>query len=148
MRRFLLLLILVFPASFVFSQSENIRYVAVQTETLKESAGFFAKNIGSLSLGDVVMLIGGQGKWAQVRSQTLSGWILSSSLSVRRIVSSGTGASATEISLAGKGFSAAIELEYRKTGINYSMVDFMENIKIAPEELLTFITEGRLARGE
>ena len=74
--------------------------------------------------------------------------MLSSSLSVRRILAAGTGASATELSLAGKGFSAAIEIEYRKNGLSYSIVDFMENIIIAPEELLVFITEGRLAKGE
>jgi SH3-like domain-containing protein len=157
MRRFLLLFAVVFYIGGggeracvpVFSQDRGIiRFVSVQSTTIKESTGFFARELGNLSLGDEVILIGENGKWSRIRFGNLTGWVTSTSLSARRIVASGTNASATELALAGKGFSPEMEVEYRKTGLDYSVVDFMEKITIPREELLGFITEGRLARGE
>jgi SH3-like domain-containing protein len=150
MRRFLLLFAIVFYIGVpVFSQNRGIiRFVSVKSTTIKDSTGFFAVELGVLSLGDEVTLISESGKWSCVRSGNLTGWVTSTSLSARRIVVSGTNATATEISLAGKGFSPEMEMEYRKTGLDYSVVDFMEEITIPREELLSFITNGRLARGE
>jgi len=150
MRRFLLLFAVIFHIGVpVFSQNMGIiRYISVLNTTVKESTGFFARELGTLSLGNEVTLISERGKWSRIRSGDLTGWVTTTSLSARRIVASGTNATATEISMAGKGFSSETEMEYRKTGLDYSMVDFMETIAIPKEELLGFITEGGLARGE
>ena len=150
MRRFLLLFAVIFHIGVpVFSQNMGIiRYISVLNTTVKESTGFFARELGTLSLGNEVTLISERGKWSRIRSGDLTGWVTTTSLSARRIVASGTSATATEISMAGKGFSTETEMEYRKTGLDYSMVDFMETIAIPKEELLGFITEGGLARGE
>jgi len=120
----------------------------VHSAPIKESASFFAKDLGSLSLGDAVTLVREGGKWSQVRTGAITGWVLSSSLSVRRIVSSGVSAVATEIPLAGKGFSPELEMKYREGGLDYSIVDMMENTLIGAEELFEFISEGRLAKGQ
>ena len=150
MRRFLLFFAIAFYIGVpVFSQDRGIiRYISVLKAPVKESTGFFARELGTLSLGNEVTLISERGKWSQIRSGDLTGWVTTISLSARRIAASGTNATATEISLAGKGFSTETEMEYRKTGLDYSMVDFMETISIPREELLGFITEGTLARGE
>jgi hypothetical protein len=150
MRRFLLLFAVIFHIGVpVFSQNMGIiRYISVLKASVKESTGFFAGELGTLSLGNEVTLISESGKWSQIRSGELKGWVTTTSLSARRIVTSGTNATTSEISLAGKGFSPEMEMEYRKTGPDYSMVDFMETITIPREELLGFITEGALARGE
>jgi SH3-like domain-containing protein len=150
MRRFILLLAVIFHVGVpVFSQNKGIiRYISVKSATVKDSTGFFAKELGTLSLGNEVTLISESGKWSQIRLGDLTGWVTSTSLSARRIVASGASATATEISLAGKGFSTEMEMEYRKTGLDYSMVDFMETITVPGEELLGFITEGGLSRGE
>jgi hypothetical protein len=138
-----------FACALVFPQADGIRrYVAVHKAPLKESANFFAKDLGSLSLGDTVTLVREGSKWTQVRAGAITGWVLSSSLSVRRIVSSGSNAVATEIALAGKGFSSEMEMEYRESGLDYSIVDMMENTLIGAEELFKFISEGHLARGQ
>jgi hypothetical protein len=50
--------------------------------------------------------------------------------------------------MAGKGFSPDMEMEYRKSGLDYSMVDSMEQITVPEDDLLRFITEGRLSKGE
>ena len=150
MRRFLLLFTIVLYSSVpVFSQSMGItRFVSVKSVTIKASTGYFAKELGNLSLGDEVMLLRESGKWSQVRSGNLTGWVTSASLSERRIIASGTNATATEIALAGKGFSPETEMEYRQNGLDYSMVDFMEQIAVSKDELLGFINDGRLSRGE
>ena len=154
MRRFLLLFAVMFLMGFLlFSQTSstgaNKRYVAVKTTVLKSSTGFFADNLKNLFQGDELILIRENGKWAEVRSGNQTGWAAVSSLSVRRVMVSGSSATATEVAMAGKGFTAETEIEYRKEGnLNYDVVNFMEDINIPPEELLGFVNDGRLKRGE
>ena len=150
MRRIVLLLVMFTCTGILaFSQSQgNRRFVSVQTTILKESTGFFSRALGSLSFGDEVTMTGENGKWAQIEAGNLKGWVFASSLSSRRIIASGTAGAATELSLAGKGFTQEMEVEYRKSGLDYSMVDSMEKTNVPTEDLLGFITEGRLAMGE
>ena len=149
MKKYILVTILFLCTGFfLFSQTGNVRYVSVQGGVLKSSTGFFASKVGNLTLGQEVTLVKDDGKWAQVRAGSLTGFIASSSLSTRRVVASTAGASSTEVALAGKGFSQEIEVEYRKNGLDYSTVDSMEKLTIPDDELLRFVNEGRLARGE
>jgi hypothetical protein len=148
MRRFLLIMMLC-TGVLVFSQSGgSTRYVAVKNAVLKDSTGFFAKEVGNLPLGTAVTLIRDDGKWAEVRAGNLAGWVASASLSARRVVASNSPVTANEVALAGKGFSPDTEIEYKKNGLDYSMVDSMEKITVPAADLLRFIDEGRLARGE
>jgi len=150
MKRFLFLWVLTLCAGFaVFAQEDrSTRYVAVQTAAVKDAAGFFAKDLGSLSLGDAVRLIKEDGKWSQIQAGNLTGWVASASLSARRVVGSNAAVTASEVAMAGKGFSPDMEVEYKKNGLDYSMVDTMERITVPADDLLRFITEGRLSQGE
>ncbi|MDR0455987.1 MAG: hypothetical protein LBH20_04805 [Treponema sp.] len=150
MRKFLFLLTMALCAgTVIFAQTDrNTRYVAVQTAVVKDSTGFFAKEVGNLPLGTAVTLVRDDGKWAEVRAGNLAGWVASASLSARRVVASNSTVTASEVALAGKGFSPDMEMEYRKSGLDYSAVDSMEKIVVPANDLLRFITEGRLARGE
>jgi hypothetical protein len=148
-RLFFVITIMFCAGSLVFPQAEgNRRYVAVQSAALKDSTWFFARELGKLALGTELTLIREDGKWSEVRAGNLSGWVASSSLSARRVIASGTAVTASEIALAGKGFSPDVEMEYRKNGLDYSTVDAMEQAAIPVDDLLRFITEGHLARGE
>jgi len=150
MWRLLLLFVLTFcMGSLVFSQTDlNRRYVAVKTTPLKSSAGFFGQELRSLSQGDEVIFIRADGKWTEIRAGNQTGWVATDSLSSRRVAASGSAVTASEVALAGKGFSAEVEVEYRKNGLDYSMVDSMERINIPFSELLVFVNNGRLAKGE
>jgi SH3-like domain-containing protein len=150
MKHLLLFLVVIFCAnSLLFSQAAGIkRYVAVQTTPVKNSTGFFARNLGNLTLGTEVILVRESGKWSEVRTVNLSGWVASSSLTARRLVSSTAIITANEVAMAGKGFSPDTEAEYKRNGMDYTMVDAMERINVPINELSEFITEGRLARGE
>jgi uncharacterized protein YgiM (DUF1202 family) len=152
MKRILFILLLCLVSTAVFAQrSGDTMYVAVRSVPLKAGTGFFARTVGNLAYGAQVTVLAVNGKWAQVRSGSLTGWTASSNLSAKRVVAQGDNrsASASEMAMAGKGFSEEVEQEY-KTGkdLNYSAVDDLEKVMVADEELLGFIDEGRLARGE
>ena len=144
-----------FIAGTAFAQVSRggVLYAAVKTVALKSSTGFFARTNGTLAYGDQVTVLRVNGKWAEVRSAAnpaLSGWTASSNLSAKRIVSaSGSGASAKEVALAGKGFNQEIENAYKAKGeLNYADVDKTEAISVADEELRQFLAEGRLSLGD
>jgi SH3-like domain-containing protein len=150
MKRFLFLLaVTLCSGAVVFAQADrSTRYVAVQTVAVKDAVGFFAKDLGNLSLGDAVRLISDNGKWSNVQAGNVTGWVASSSLSARRVVASSAAVTANEVAMAGKGFSPDMEVEYKKNGLDYSLVDSMERITVPANDLLRFVTEGRLSKGE
>jgi len=128
-------------------------YVNVNSANLKSSTGFFASTTGTVKYGDQVRVAQVSGKWAQVRTAAnVTGWIATSSLTTKRISTQGNtaNASAREIALAGKGFSPEVEAEYKKDGgeLNYPAVDSMERAVVSDKDLLAFIEEGHLAKGE
>ena len=152
-------LILVFCLTFIaaglcFSQSAgSTMYVSVKSAELKNSPSMFASVVSGLNFGDAVIVIENRGKWANVRTaNNRSGWTYMAGLRARRVVSSGI-ITVTEVALAGKGFSGEVEAEYRRgsqgaQGANYNPVDAMEQMRIPEPELLEFINQGRLSRGE
>ncbi|MDR2048524.1 MAG: hypothetical protein LBP69_03640 [Treponema sp.] len=152
MKRMLFILFLCLASTTVFAQKRgDTLYVAVRSVPLKAGTGFFAKTVGNLVYGAQVSVLAVNGKWAQVRSGSLTGWTASSNLSSKRVVAQGDNrsASASEMAMAGKGFSEEVEKEY-KTGkdLNYGAVDDLEKVTVADGDLLSFIDEGHLAAGE
>jgi Zn-dependent protease with chaperone function len=150
MKTKILFILMIFVCTFAFSQTDrSTRYISVQSAPLKDSAGHFAKDLRTLSLGDAVNLVSENGKWSQVRAGNTTGWVASSSLSTRRVVaSSSNNASASEIALAGKGFNAASENEFRRSGLDFSTVDAMERITVPSNDLQRFVNDGRLNAGD
>jgi len=127
-------------------------WVSSKTAPVKSSTWFFASTKGTLEMGDQVTVLQVNGNWAEIRSATnssLSGWTAASNLSTRRIVASGTGVSATEVGLAGKGFNQEIEDSYKTSGkYNFDDVDKTEANTVSPEDLYQFLVDGRLVTGE
>ena len=128
-------------------------YVAVKSVPLKSSTWFFAGTKGTLNYGDRVTVLQVNGKWVEVRSVTnssLSGWTQSANMSAKQIVSGNTGtASAQDIALAGKGFNQEVEDVYKAKGnLNYADVDRTERISVSETDLLRFIEEGHLSKGD
>jgi len=125
-------------------------YVAAKAVDLKSTTGFFARTLGTISLGDPVIVMQSSGKWLAVRSPYgLQGWAPSDAFSARFILRSGAETSVTEFPLAGKGFTGDLEQIMKTTGAaNYSGIDAMENRTVPSNELRSFLVEGRLAEGE
>jgi len=154
MKRTILLTLFCLAATGIFAQKAgDTLYVNVNTASLKSSTGFFGSNTGTVKYGDQVKVVAVDNKWVQIRtSANITGWIASSSLTTKKISTQGSAAnaSAREIALAGKGFSPEVEAEYKKDGgeINYTAVDAMERVTVSDKDLLAFIEEGHLAKGE
>jgi len=128
-------------------------YVASKTIELKSSTEFFASAKGTLTYGAAVTILDIKGKWAEVRSaanSSVSGWTAVANLSAKRIVSgAASGATASEVALAGKGFNQEIENAYKAKGsLNYADVDRTESQKVSKKELQDFIIAGRLFQGD
>ena len=122
-------------------------FVALQSVDLRASTGLLARNQGTLVFGNQVTVLQENGRWVEVRSaeSDLTGWVNVSALTARRIVSSGTSASADELALAGKGFSESVERDYKtENDLDYRYVDYMETLQISNQELHDFLSQGRL----
>jgi hypothetical protein len=127
----------------------NKMYITVKKAEVKTSTGFFAASRGTLELGAELVVIQIKGKWAEIRSAALSGWIAAAALGSQRPRLAASRIGAGEIAMAGKGFSGEVEQIYRQgEEIDYSPVDAMESFSISDEELRNFLTEGHLATGE
>jgi len=153
-KTFILLGLILLASGTLFAQISRggTAWVSAKTAALKSSTWFFASTKGTLEMGAQVTVLQVNGSWAEVRSaanSSLSGWTAVSNLSAKRIVASGTGASASEVALAGKGFNQEVENAYKTGGtLNYADVDKTEAIKVSMEELYQFVTEGHLNTGE
>jgi len=155
MKKLLVFSVLILLASgtlFAQIKKGDTVWISSKSADLKSSTGFFANTTGSLQMGTKVTVLQVNGNWAQVSSTanaSMSGWTALSNLSSRQIVSSGTGASASEIALAGKGFNQEVENSYKANGsLDYTGVDKTEAIKVSRDELYKFVTDGRLITGE
>jgi hypothetical protein len=152
---FILLIMSLIAAGFLSAQVARggTLYVAVKTVTLKSSTGFFSSNKGTLNYGDVVTVLQVSGKFVEVRSavdSSLTGWTASANMSAKQIVSGNTSSvSARETALAGKGFNQEVEDVYKTKGkLNYADVDRVEAVTIREADLLRFLEDGHLSKGD
>jgi hypothetical protein len=132
----------------------NTVYVAAKTVKVKSSTGFFAGTRGTLNYGAQVRILQLKGKWSEIQSlagNSMAGWVNTSNLTAKRIVSSGAGtsASAREVALAGKGFNEEVEKAYKtEARLNYAGVNAVEAITVSERDLYNFLQEGHLAMGD
>jgi hypothetical protein len=155
-RLFLFTVLGLVMAGVLSAQSSTGRtmYVTAKTIEVKSSTSFFAEVLGTLSYGDPVSVLQEYRKWVRIRSSeppVISGWVAAASLTTKRIIvsASSTSATANEIALAGKGFNQEVENAYKQSGaLDYSAIDAMEAVQIPNGQLLSFLQEGHLARGE
>jgi len=131
--------------------SGTAMFVNTRAAQLKSSSGFFSSVVANLAYGDQVTVVSdaaANAKWVEVRSAANSshkGWVEYSSLTTKRIVSTGGGASASEIALAGKGFDAKFVSTANPGGsLNFTDVDLVEAIVVNSDKLKKFITDGKL----
>jgi SH3-like domain-containing protein len=149
----ILLCLLVIGGSVAQSLQGKTMYVSVKSAELKDSTGLLANVRGTVQYGAQVTVLQEKGRWVEIRTATqpvLTGWMPSGDLSARRIVVSGTSASATadELALAGKGFSAEVETEYKRSAsMDYSAIDAMESQTVPGQVLYQFLQEGHLSEG-
>ena len=128
--------------------------VQVRNGQLRATPSFLGKLVAAVAYADRVTVQQTQGEWRRVSAAGgQTGWIHQSALSPKVIVLKagaedvGTAASGEELALAGKGFNSDVEADFKKKNekIDFGPIDSMEKIKIAPQDMLTFLNEGGLA---
>ncbi len=128
-------------------------YVCINQGKLKSSTWFFAGTTGTFAYGDEFTVLTEKGSWVEVRgiNSNISGWTSASNVTTRQIISTGnrTSASAEELALAGKAYSAEVEKAYIDSShVDFAAVDLMETYVVSDEEELQFMLDGKLNTGE
>jgi uncharacterized protein YgiM (DUF1202 family) len=127
--------------------------VQVKNGQLRSKPSFLGAVVVSLAYGDRVTVAKKQDPWYQVTdARGKTGWIHQSALTTKRIVLSAGAADAEksvsrdELALAGKGFNADVEAEFKaeNKNIDFAWVDKMEKFKVTPEEAAVFLAEGKV----
>ncbi len=125
--------------------------VQVREGQLRSRASFMATVTGTVVYGDRVAVKQTVSGWCEVSTKGgRQGWIHESALTPKQVIlGSGagdarTGASGSEVVLAGKGFSEEVETEYRKrnASLDYTWIDWMVRQKVPVERLAGFLKQG------
>lgn len=126
--------------------------VQVRDAQLRATPSFLGAVVGSVNYGNQVDVQQQQGDWMEINFKGQKGWMHSSALTTKSI-SVGVGgkdaqvkASGKEVALAGKGFNAQVEAQYRKghQKADYQAVDQMERVQILPQEMVAFLDSGEV----
>lgn len=132
--------------------AETMR-VQVQSGQVRDTPSFLGRVVTVLPYGQSVETTGTQGPWLQVRAADgKTGWLHSSALTAKRLSAQtggaavATGASGDELALAGKGFNADVEAQFKAqhANIDFSWVDKMAKMNATPEQIATFAKAGGL----
>jgi hypothetical protein len=143
-------------ASMGVASAQTPMNVQVREAHLRERPSYLGAVSTTLEYGDAVVVEREQGPWRYVSAPTGQGWIHESALTRQRVaLTSGgadvqTGATTGEMALAGKGFSAGVENEFRTKNrtIDFTWVDYMEKLALPPARLSRFMHEGGLGAPE
>lgn len=143
---------LILWGSVTLAVAAKTMQVGVKSAPLRASAAPFAKIVTELRYGDTVEVVEESGAWVRVRFKTATGWMHRTVLAARvAALKAGQGdvqstASKDELTLAGKGFNAQVESEYRQQNqqLDFAAIDRMETSRSQPEQMARFLKEGGL----
>jgi len=131
--------------------------VQVKKGDVRATPNFLGKIVGTLGYGDRVEVLETRQGWMRVgpAGRSAGGWMHSSALSAKRIVLSAgakdvqAAASGGELALAGKGFNADVEAEFkaRNRNLDFSAIDRMQAAEVPQDKIVLFLREGGLAAG-
>jgi len=136
----------------LFSATQALLSVQVKEGQLRSAPSFLGSVIAALAYGDRVELVEDKGAWKQVAIRKLKGWMHMSALTAKKIVLQAgagdvqTSATGSELALAGKGFNARVEAEFRikNKDIDYTWVDRMEALTVKPDQMQAFLKQGQV----
>ncbi len=129
--------------------------VQVKQGQVRATPSFLGKIVATLAYGDRVEALEDKDGWIKVAppGSKPSGWMHSSALTEKRIVlkagrkEAEAAASSGELALAGKGFNADVEAEFKKKhkDVDFTWIDRMQAMKVPSERISAFLQEGGLA---
>ena len=130
--------------------------VKIQSQHIFPRPVFYATPVGELVFGNTVTILEESSDWFRVSTSSgITGWVHATSLTGAVLgsgqIGSGSGdVTSDEIMLAGRGFNSDVENSYRNInpGLHFDVVDQMEAFDVSPEEIYSFLVEGRLISGD
>jgi hypothetical protein len=136
----------------LFSATNDFLSVQVKQGQLRSMPSFLGSVTAILAYGDKVEFIKDEGAWKMVAVRKIKGWMHMSALTIKTIVLQAgkadvkTGATSSELALAGKGFNAKVEAEFKKKNknIDYNTIDRMEALAIKPGQRQAFLKQGQV----
>ncbi len=149
--RRILISLLVVSATVTLAAAVQKMSVQVRSGQIRTSPSYLASVESSVAYGDRLTVVEMQGAWAHVEdARGHGGWIHESALTKKQVVlqSGAANVEATagedEVALAGKGFSQAVEREFKTqhTELDYTWIDRMEKVNVSPERIVAFLKEG------
>jgi len=148
-RKWAFVLALVLCLGAGWSIAAKVMSVSVRDGQVRETPSFLGKILGKATYGQSVDVLQEQGDWSKVTlPDGVAGWMHKTALSTDKLsMSSGSAApgsvSGKEMALAGKGFSAEVEADYKRShGGDFAAVDAMERVSYSPSALLAFLSKG------
>ena len=153
MKRFFpVLAMLGLAGALAFGASPASMSVQVRKAEVRTTPSFLGTMVGALNYADHVTVQEQRGAWLRVAAAGgLAGWVHSSAVTKQTIVMTagetvGTGASSSEVALAGKGFNADVEAQFKTAhkDIDFSWVDRMEKMKVSTAQVQAFVKDGGL----
>lgn len=126
-------------------------FVQVRKGQLRATPSYLGAITATVSYGDALQVLESQGEWRKARSASGAvGWINQSAVTKRAVaMNAGSGdaaikASNDEVALAGKGFNAQVEEQYRKDNakLDFASIDRMETFGVEPQQLAAFLKAG------
>jgi hypothetical protein len=138
------------------SAADEFLSVQVKQGQVRSTPSFLGNVTANLAYGDKVNLIEDKGAWKNVAIRKIKGWMHVSALTTKPITLQAgkdgvkSGATSGELSLAGKGFSAKVEAEFKSKNknVNYSQVDKMEALLFKSSQMQTFLKQGLVTMPE
>jgi SH3-like domain-containing protein len=147
--------LLLLMASGSAGESRKAMSVQVRQGQVRATPSFLGKIVATLSYGDRVEVLEEKEPWIKVLPprKGAPGWMHSSALSAKRIVlkagakEAEAAASRGELALAGKGFNADVEAEFKKKhrDVDFTWIDRMQAMNVPQEDIGAFLREGGLA---
>ena len=156
--RMLALICLVCAAGGAFAANPKQMSVTVKETQVRDKPNYLGKVLGVLAYGDRVTILEQPADapkgWLKITGPDgkLQGWVNSSALTTKEIsmkagdkaVSQTT--SSTDVALAGKGFNADVEAQYKQDKkLDYTWVDAMESYEVEQQKVSLFLSQGGLS---
>lgn len=147
------ILVIGFFGIAVCANAEKKASIIVKEAKAYGTPSSFGKVVATLKYTNPVTILEEKSGWLKVTfAGNKQGWIHSSAVSSgNTTIAAGssdknTGASSDEVALAGKGFNKEVEAKYKKDNakIDYSWIDRMEGYKVTPDQIIDFLTQGKL----
>jgi hypothetical protein len=135
----------------------ELLYIQVAETRLRERPAFLSPSLQVVRYGDELLSVTEKSEagWIEVlHSSGMRGWVHRSALTAARLVlkagerSTSVGAERAETTLAGKGFSAETEEDYRQQNaeLPFEVLDRLPQLSPADDEVLVFLQQGGLAQ--